>query len=88
MRHRGRVLAPAIRNDTVDSGRLSGAQTVTIAAALAAILLAGCGALPPRTDVPMSVAAQPSRDSPLVRIAEASTPSPELSGFRLMPHAA
>jgi len=56
--------------------------------ALAAILLAGCGALPPRMDVPLSMATEPSPDSPLVRIAEVSTPSPELSGFRLMPHAA
>ncbi len=39
-------------------------------------------------DVPPSIAAGPSPDSPLVRMAEASTPSPELSGFRLMPHAA
>lgn len=55
---------------------------------LAGILLAGCGALPPRVDVPPSMATKPSPDSPLVRIAEASTPSPELSGFRLMPYAA
>lgn len=83
-----RVLDPAVGNDTVDCAGLSGAQTVTVAAALAAILLAGCGALPPRMDLPMSVAAQPSPSSPLVRIAEVSTPSAELSGFRLMPHAA
>ena len=36
----------------------------------------------------MSVAADPSPDSSLVKIAEASTPSPELTGVRLMPHAA
>src|SRR6476660_2249315 len=63
------------------------ATGVTVTAALA-ILLAGCAAMPSRTDVPMSTAALPSVDSPLVRIAEVSTPSPELSGFRLMPHAA
>jgi putative cardiolipin synthase len=59
-----------------------------VATALAAFLLAGCGALPQRADVPPSVAATPSPDSPLVRIAEVSTPSPDLTGVRLMPHAA
>jgi len=55
------------------------------------ILLAGCGALPQRMDVPPSVAVEPSPDSPLVRMAAASAPTGELvelSGFRLMPHAA
>jgi putative cardiolipin synthase len=59
-----------------------------VGSTLSAIVLAGCGALPQRMDVPTSIAANPSPDSPLVRIAQVSTPSPELSGFRLMPHAA
>ena len=53
-----------------------------------AFLLAGCGGLPQRVDAPLSTAAKPSPGSPLVRMAEASTPSPELSGLRLMPLAA
>ncbi|MEO8185790.1 MAG: phospholipase D family protein, partial [Burkholderiaceae bacterium] len=52
---------------------------------LAPIVFAGCGTLPVRPDVAHSVARAPSSDSPLARIALASSPSPELSGFRLMP---
>ena len=54
-------------------------------ASIAALLLAGCGTLPQQVDRPESVALQPSPESPLVRIAQASIPAPELSGFRLMP---
>ena len=53
---------------------------------LAALLLAGCGTLPREVERPHSSALKPSPDSPLVRIAQASIPAPELSGFRLMPH--
>ena len=56
-----------------------------ILALLAAILVAGCGSLPQRGEPPASSALKPSPDSPLVQIAQASIPSPELSGFRLMP---
>src|SRR5437868_4033123 len=56
-----------------------------ILALLAATLLAGCGSLPQRGEPPASSALKPSPDSPLVQIAQASIPSPELSGFRLMP---
>jgi hypothetical protein len=52
------------------------------ATALAALALAGCGALPPRAEVALSTASRPSPESPLVRIAQASIPAPELSGFR------
>lgn len=53
---------------------------------LAALFLAGCGTLPREVERPHSSALKPSPDSPLVRIAQASIPAPELSGFRLMPH--
>src|SRR4029453_6621631 len=49
------------------------------------LMLAGCGTLPARPEPPPSAARPPSPDSPLARIAAASSPSPELSGFRLMP---
>src|SRR5205823_6878563 len=52
---------------------------------LVAVVLAGCGSLPQRGEPPASSALKPSPDSPLVQIAQASIPSPELSGFRLMP---
>ncbi len=59
-----------------------------LAAFCVALPLAGCGVLPQRADSPTSTATKPSPDSPLVRIAQESTPSPELTGFRLMPLAA
>ena len=49
------------------------------------LALAGCGTLPARPDVPYTVARAPSSESRLARIAMASSPSAEMSGFRLMP---
>jgi len=54
-------------------------------AALLTVLLSACGVLATRVDQPFSPALQASADSPLVRIAQDSSPSPALSGFRLMP---
>ena len=54
-------------------------------AAFAAVALVGCGSLPPRPEAPNTTAFSPSPESPLVRIAQASLPAPELTGFRLMP---
>ncbi len=47
--------------------------------------LAGCGTLPVRPELRYSAAQPPSPESRLARIALASSPSAELSGFRLMP---
>jgi putative cardiolipin synthase len=58
---------------------------VTATAILLASVLTGCGMLPPRADTPYEAALKAAPDSPLPRIAQASIPSPELSGFRLMP---
>ncbi|MDB5999477.1 MAG: phospholipase D/Transphosphatidylase [Rhizobacter sp.] len=52
---------------------------------MALFILAGCGTLPPQAPLPVSSALAPSPDSALVKIAVASTPGPDLSGFRLMP---
>ena len=54
-------------------------------ALLASVLLSACGTLPTQVDRPFSTALQPSPDSPLVRIAQDSSPAPTLTGFRLMP---
>jgi putative cardiolipin synthase len=54
-------------------------------ALLASVLLSACGALPTQVDRSFSLAQQPSADSPLVRIAQDSSPAPTLTGFRLMP---
>ncbi len=56
-----------------------------LAASFLAALLAGCGTLPPRGEPPSSTALRPAADSPLVRMVRDSQPSPELTGFRLMP---
>jgi putative cardiolipin synthase len=52
------------------------------------LVLASCGVVPQRMDAPVVTASKPAIDSPLVKIVQASTPSPELTGFRLMPLAA
>ena len=59
----------------------------TLLALLLSGLLAACGALPPQVEQSASHALSPSAESPLVRIARDSTPTPSLSGFRLMPQA-
>jgi putative cardiolipin synthase len=56
-----------------------------VAAALVTLVLSGCGALPVLPDRTTSSALQPSRDSPLVRSVQDSTPNPAMTGFRLMP---
>lgn len=53
--------------------------------ALVSCFLAACGVLPTRVEQPISQAQQPSADSPLVRIAQDSSPDPAQTGFRLMP---
>ena len=60
-------------------------MTWSILCSLALLLLTACGTLPSSVDRPFSTAQRPSTDSPLVRIAQASTPDPTLTGFRLMP---
>jgi len=54
-------------------------------AVLASVLLSACGVLPTQVDRPFSAAQQPSAGSPLVWIAQDSSPAPTLTGFRLMP---
>ena len=76
----GRTAAPALTPQVPPSPAGLGAV-----AALVALALAGCGALPARMDAPLSTAAKPSLESPLVRMVQVSSPAPELSGFRLLP---
>ena len=52
---------------------------------LVSIVLSACGTLPAQVDRPFSLALQSSADSPLVRIAQNSSPAPTLTGFRLLP---
>src|SRR5258708_20902783 len=55
------------------------------AALLVSVLLAACGTLPAQVDRPYSPAQQSSAESPLVRVAQNSSPAPTLTGFRLIP---
>ena len=61
------------------------ARPLRLVAVAGACVLASCGMLPPRGESPPSSATAPSAANPLARIAQASTPAPELTGFRLMP---
>src|SRR5512144_1202422 len=56
-----------------------------IVAVAGTMLLAACGTLPMQVDRPPVSALRASPDSALARIALDSIPSPELTGFRLMP---
>ena len=58
-----------------------------LAPLFASVLVAACGTLPPQVEQTPSHAQAPSPDSQLVRVARNSTPTPSLSGFRLMPQA-
>jgi putative cardiolipin synthase len=62
-----------------------GRQFPLLLASLAAIVLAGCGTLPQKPETSYSAALPPSPESPLMRTVQASLPSPDLTGFRLMP---
>jgi cardiolipin synthase C len=60
-------------------------RLLSLITATAALLLGACAGLPPAPQLPPTHAVAASSDSPLGRIALASWPDPELSGFRLMP---
>jgi putative cardiolipin synthase len=61
-------------------GRLAAAVLVVVAA-----VLAGCGSLPTNVGKTDSLALAPDPESPLVKIATLSSPSPEQTGMRLLP---
>ena len=54
-----------------------------LVALLAAVLLSACGTLPRQVERPFAPAKPASADSPLVRIANDSSPAPTMTGFRL-----
>jgi cardiolipin synthase C len=53
--------------------------------ALGALALSACASLPAQIDRPFSASIPPSSSTTLGRIAQKSSPAPDLSGFRLMP---
>ena len=69
------------------AGRGKGPLARLAAAALigVATALAGCGSLPTNVGKTDTLALPPNPDSPLVKIAKVSSPSPEQTGVRLLP---
>ena len=70
-----------------DVGRGHGPLARLAAAALIAVatMLAACGSLPTNVGKTDTLALPPNPDSPLVKIAKVSSPSPEQTGVRLLP---
>ena len=62
-----------------------GSGLLALVTAAVSILLGACAALPPVPQLPPTTAVVASADTTLGRIALASWPDPELSGFRLLP---
>src|ERR1700687_833429 len=77
---RKRFMTSSIETSAFIVSRLRGSIVL-----LMVILLSGCGSLPMQGGRPFSPALKPSSESPLVRIAQDSSPAPALTGFRLMP---
>ena len=78
---------PAAYGGALDPDARSGLSRALslFASALLAAVLSACGTLPPGIVRTPSTALAPSPDSTLVKIAKASAPSDDESGFRLMP---
>ncbi len=77
-----RLHSSSYENGRRPAGWLRVAAGVVLAASA---LFAGCGSLPVNVGKTDSSALPPDPESPLVKIARNSTPSPELSGVRLLP---
>ena len=73
------------RSSSYEKGRAIAARLAAAALVAAATLLAGCGSLPTNVGKIDTLALPPDPESPLVKIAAASSPSPEETGVRLLP---
>ena len=73
------------RSSSYEKGRTVVGRIAAAALVAAAALLAGCGSLPTNVGKTDTIALPPNPDSALVKIAERSSPSPELTGVRLLP---
>ena len=73
------------RSSSYEKGRGVAARIAAVALLAATVLLGGCGSLPTNVGKTDTVALPPDPASPLVQIAERSSPSPELTGVRLLP---
>ena len=73
------------RSSSYEKGRSVALRIAAAALVAGAALLAGCGSLPRNVGKTDTVALPPNPQSPLVKIAERSSPSPEQTGVRLLP---
>ena len=73
------------RSSSYEKGRSVALRIAAAALVAGAALLAGCGSLPRNVGKTDTVALPPNPQSPLVKIAERSSPSAEQTGVRLLP---
>src|ERR1700759_1494630 len=71
--------------DARGAGAFGRAASAALAAVGLALALAGCGTLPSNVGKADEIALPLSPDSPLVKIAQASSPGEDQTGVRLMP---
>ena len=74
-----------MRSSSYEKGADGVLRAATAALVVGAALVAGCGSLPTNVGKTDSAALPPNPESPLVKIAQVSSPSPELTGVRLLP---
>jgi putative cardiolipin synthase len=74
-----------VRSSSYEKGADGVRRAATAALVVCAALVAGCGSLPTNVGKTDSAALAPNPESPLVKIARVSSPSPELTGVRLLP---
>jgi putative cardiolipin synthase len=74
-----------VRSSSYEKGADGVLRAATAALVVGAALVAGCGSLPTNVGKTDSAALPPNPESPLVKIAQVSSPSPELTGVRLLP---
>ncbi|HEY3636492.1 MAG TPA: phospholipase D family protein [Caldimonas sp.] len=74
-----------VRSSSYEKGAHGVLRAARAALVVGAALVAGCGSLPTNVGKTDSAALPPNPESPLVKIARVSSPSPELTGVRLLP---
>jgi putative cardiolipin synthase len=74
-----------VHSSSYEKGADGALRAARVALVVGAALVAGCGSLPTNVGKTDSAALPPNPESPLVKIARVSSPSPELTGVRLLP---
>jgi putative cardiolipin synthase len=74
-----------VHSSSYEKGADGALRAARVALVVGAALVAGCGSLPTNVGKTDSAALPPNPESPLVKITRVSSPSPELTGVRLLP---